>query len=57
MNVDRLKHYLEKLILLPRTIGKPKKGNYGVISDTINKVELVQNVNKNVLNLPKIKKK
>ena len=45
-NVDRLKHYIEKLVLLPKKAGKPKKGNYGVLSDSSDKVELVQNTNK-----------
>ena len=34
MNVDRLKTYLERLVLLPKQEGKPKKGNNGRISDT-----------------------
>ena len=46
MNVDRLKSYLEKLVLLPRKEGQPKKGNNGVVSDSVEKVELVQNTNK-----------
>ena len=47
-NVDRLKSYMEKLVLLPRKEGQPKKGNNGVMSDYTEKVELVQNVNTEV---------
>ena len=51
MNVNRIKNYLEKLVLLPRVAGKPKKGNCGVLSDSTDKVELVQNKNRNVLDI------
>lgn len=38
LNVQRLKAYREKLVLLPKKAGKPKKGVRGVISDTPNAV-------------------
>jgi large subunit ribosomal protein L13e len=36
LNVARLKAYKEKLVLLPKKAGKPKKGVAGVLSDTPN---------------------
>lgn len=48
-NVDRLKEYIEKLVLLPRREGQPKKGTCGVLSDSTAKTELVQNTDKKVL--------
>ena len=38
MNVNRLKNYIQKLVLLPRKEGQPKKGNNGRLSDTTEKV-------------------
>ena len=39
-NVNRLKSYLEKLVLLPKKEGQPKKGNCGRLSDSTEKNEL-----------------
>ncbi len=50
-NVSRLESYLDKLVLLPRKEGKPKKGNNGILSDSNEKTELVQNTCKTVLPL------
>lgn len=47
--MSRLKSYLEKLVLLPKKEGKPKRGVNGKLSDTTEKVELVQNTNRVVL--------
>ena len=41
-NVDRLKEYMSKLVLLPRKEGQPKKGRYGVLSDSVNEEKPVQ---------------
>jgi large subunit ribosomal protein L13e len=54
-NVDRLKSYLEKLVLLPKSKDQPKKGNQGVLSDSTDKVDLVQNVNNEVLGDGRVK--
>ena len=51
LNVNRLKAYIEKLVLLPRKEGKPKKGAKGTLSDATQKVETVQNTHKDVLAL------
>ena len=51
INVNRLKAYIEKLVLLPRKEGKPKKGQKGTLNDATQKVETVQNTDKNVLPL------
>ena len=40
-NVNRLKNYVEKVVLLPRKEGKPKRGNNGRLSDATDKAELV----------------
>ena len=49
-NADRLKQYKEKLVLLPKVTGKPKKGVAGKLSDsTEEKPDLIQNNNKNVI--------
>ena len=50
-NVARLKAYVEKLVLLPRTAGKPKKGRNGVLSDSTDAPQLVQNTTADVLPL------
>merc|ERR1712117_172748 len=44
-NCNRLRNYLEKLVLLPKRNNMPKKGNNGVLSDFTENVELVQNDN------------
>ena len=49
LNVNRLKAYVEKLVLLPRTEGKPKKGQKGTLGDATQKVDTVQNLDKDVL--------
>ncbi len=54
-NVNRLKAFVEKLVLLPKTSGKPKKGRNGVLSDATDAPQLTQNVNKAVLGKPEIK--
>ena len=54
-NVNRLKAFLEKLVLLPKTAGKPKRGRNGVLSDATDVPQLVQNVHKTVLGRPEIK--
>ena len=41
VNVNRLKNYVEKVVLLPKKEGKPKRGSNGRLSDTTDKVELV----------------
>ncbi len=51
MNVNRLKAYLEKLVLLPRKDGQPKKGMKGTLNDATQKVDTVQNTHKEVIPL------
>ena len=51
-NVARLKSYLEKLVVLPRKEGQPKKGNNGVLGDATEGTDnLVQNTERDVLPL------
>lgn len=52
LNVERLKNYLSKLVLLPRKEGKPKRGNNGRLSDVTEKAELTQNTHTDVLEVP-----
>jgi large subunit ribosomal protein L13e len=54
-NVNRLKAFIEKLVLLPKTAGKPKKGRNGVLSDSTETPQLVQNTDKAVFGKPEIK--
>lgn len=54
-NVNRLKAFLEKLVLLPKKTGKPKKGQNGILSDATDVPQLVQNVHKTVLGGPEVK--
>jgi len=56
LNVNRLKAYVEKLVLLPRKDGKPKKAQKGAIADTTEKVDVVQNVHADVLPAAKARK-
>lgn len=50
LNVRRLKAYREKLVLLPRTAGKIKKGNKQTIGDTATEADKqVQNTSRTVL--------
>ena len=57
-NVARLKSYLEKLVVLPRKEGQPKKGNSGNIGDATEGTEnLVQNLSRDVLPLELDEKK
>ena len=49
LNVNRLKAYVEKLVLLPRKEGKPRKAQAGTIADATEKVDTVQNLNRDVL--------
>ena len=53
-NIKKLKGFVEKLVLLPRKTGKPKKGNNGVLSDATEVPQLVQNTNRKVLGAPEI---
>ena len=50
-NVNRLKAYVEKLVLMPRKDGKPKKGMKGTLNDATQKVDTVQNTHKHVIPL------
>ena len=57
-NVARLKAYLEKLVVLPRKEGQPKKGNNGVIGDATEAADnLVQNLDRDVIGLEREDKK
>ena len=57
-NVLRLKSYLEKLVVLPKKVGKPKKGIKGIVSDTTESTEnLVQNTDRNVMAVERDEKK
>ena len=56
LNVNRLKAYAEKLVLLPRKEGKPKKGQKGTLGDATEKVDVVQNLHRDVLNTPAARK-
>ncbi len=42
---------------MPRKPGKPKKGNNGILSDTVEQVTPVQVMNKNVIDPPKRSKR
>merc|ERR1739845_321613 len=44
-NVNRLKAYQEKLVLLPRKDGKPKKGGKGVLADATEGTDAVEQTN------------
>ena len=55
LNVDKLKKYAEKLILLPKVAGKPKKAPKGLISDTVEVPQTVQVLDSQVLAAPVIK--
>ena len=48
-NVQRLKAYVEKLVLLPKNAAKPSAGRKGVLADSTGKQELIQNTHKSVL--------
>merc|ERR1711881_283467 len=49
-NVNRLKAYKEKLVLLPKVAGKPKKGGKGALADaTEEQVENVAQTNMRVV--------
>jgi len=52
LNVNRLKNYIEKIVLLPRKEGKAKRGTNGKLSDCTEKVDLVQNTNRQVIDAP-----
>lgn len=56
-NVNRLKNYIDKVVLLPKKEGKPKRGNCGFLSDATDKTQLVQNKDRKVLGKPKQLKK
>ena len=57
-NVLRLKSYLEKLVVLPKKVGQPKKGIKGIVSDTTESTEnLVQNIDRNVMAVERDEKK
>ena len=56
MNTNRLKAYVEKLVLLPRKEGKPKKGIKGTLNDATKVDNQVQNTHKDVLPLPEGRK-
>lgn len=56
LNVNRLKAYVEKLVLLPRTEGKPKKAQKGTLADATTKVDTVQNLDKDVLAFAAVRK-
>jgi large subunit ribosomal protein L13e len=50
-NVNRLKEYVERLVVLPRNAGQPKKGNKGVLADAAQSDNLVQNTDRNVMSV------
>ena len=54
LNVKRLRDYVDRLVLLPKKEGQPKKGNCGVISDSTDVSNLVQSSEKNVLGKPTV---
>ena len=49
LNINRLKAYLEKLVLLPRKSGKPRKAGPGQLADSADVSNLVQNTEKKVM--------
>ena len=53
-NVNRLKSYVQKLVLLPKNEKKPSLGRKGVLADSNAKAEAVQNTHKSVIALPAI---
>ena len=53
-NVQRLKAYIEKLVLLPSKSGKPSAGRKGVLADSTGKDEPIQNTHKSVLAVPAV---
>ena len=52
-NIQRLKEYLDKLVLLPKKEGEPKKGGYGKLNDCVESVTTVQNTDRVILPLKK----
>lgn len=48
-NIQRLKEYLDKLVLLPRKEGEPKKGGYGKLNDVAETTTTVQNTDRVIL--------
>lgn len=52
-NIQRLKEYLDKLVLLPRKTGNPKKGGYLKLNEELNSVTVVQNTDRVILPLKK----
>ena len=55
LNVEKLKKYSEKLVLLPKTAGKPKRAPKGMISDSVDVAQTVQVLNSQVLANPVVK--
>ena len=53
-NVQRLKAYVEKLVLLPNKTGKPSVGRKGVLADSTGNNEPIQNTHKTVLPVPEV---
>ena len=54
-NVEKLKEYLDKLVVLPKKEGKPLQAPKGQISDATNVPQTVQNTERKVLGNPEIK--
>ena len=53
-NVEKLKSYIDKLVLLPKKSSKPKKAPKGMIADSINPPQTVQNNNAKILANPEL---
>lgn len=54
-NANKLKAYIEKLVLLPKSSKNPKQGRNGVLSDSKDVPQLTQNTNKALLGRPERK--
>ena len=52
-NIQRLKEYLDKLVLLPRKEGESKKAGYGKLADVKESVTVVQNTDRVILPIKK----
>lgn len=56
-NANRLKNYVEKLVLLPKKTGKPQKGSNGVLPDVTEVPQLVQNTERVVVGVEPVSRR
>lgn len=56
-NANRLKAYVERLVLLPKKTGKPQKGSNGVLADATEVPQLVQNTARAVVHVAPVSRR